>query len=72
MRFYYGSEKYFASCVAGSRPPPYRFTTIKAFAVAEILAYHGLVLLAGEDGTSEGLPTQKSEYPNLDAFHKNQ
>jgi len=40
---------------------PYSFTKIKAFTVAEVLACHGVVPLAGEDGTSEGLPTQKSE-----------
>jgi len=42
---FYGAKKYFTSCVAGSRPvlslskwpPPYRFTEVKAFAVAEVL-----------------------------------
>jgi len=33
--------------VAGSRPPPYSFKEIKAFAVAEVLACQAVVPLCG-------------------------
>jgi len=33
---FYGAKKYFASCVAGSRPPPYSLTEIKAFTVVYV------------------------------------
>jgi len=57
--------------VAGSRPPPYSFTELKAFTVAEVLACHGVVPLAGEDGTSEGYPHKIRKYfANIIEFMK--
>jgi len=34
---FYWAKKYFANCVAGSRPPSYSFKEIKAFTIAEVL-----------------------------------
>jgi len=60
-RFLWGKE-IFCKLRGGVKAPTLVcFKEIKAFTVAEVLARHGVVPLAGEDGISDGLAIQNLE-----------